>query len=158
GHGIETSDVPLVPPPSYPPLKLLTVGRISRVKHLDVLIEALAHVVSGGMDAKLTIVGAPATEDGERYLDELKAMIGGHDLKSRVVFAGPIRHADLTEEFKDAHLFLHASQTGSLDKASLEPLSAGVPIITVDRELAAANMHAIIPTNLSAEGFAGAIR
>lgn len=158
GHGIDTSDLPLLAPPPYPPLKLLTVGRISRVKHVDVLIEAVARLSTGGMDVTFTIVGAPATGDGEVYLEELKRMIGGHELAGRIIFTGPVSHEDLAEEFRQAHLFLHASQTGSLDKASLEPLSAGVPVITVDAELAATGISAIIPAELSPENIAHAVR
>jgi glycosyltransferase involved in cell wall biosynthesis len=158
GHGIDSSSIALVGAPAYPPLHLLSVGRISRVKRTHLLIETLALLLRDGIEATLTIVGAPATKDGKKYEHELHEQAEGLGARARVLFMGPVQHAELGGLFEGAHLFLHASGTGSLDKASLEPLLAGVPIITVDDELASAELPGIILATPDAEAFAGAVR
>ena len=67
-----------------------------------------------------------------------------------------IPHAEIPAILASTHLFLHASATGSLDKAPLEALATGVPVITTNRELAKAPGATFAePT---AEAFAEAIR
>ncbi|MGE5541244.1 MAG: glycosyltransferase [Bacillota bacterium] len=156
GHGI--IPFPQVPPPSYPPLALLTIGRLSRIKRVHVVIDTLDMLVRSGIDARLTIVGGAVTDDGRKYETELRDQVEGLGLVGRVVFAGPQPQAALEEYFAAAHLFLHASDTGSLDKASLEPLSAGVPVITTDSELAAVGIRAVMYAEPEPESFTGAVR
>ncbi len=156
GHGILPGNLEVAPP--YPPLRLLTVGRLSRVKNVHLLVEALDALTKSGIEATLTIVGGPAGEDGKAYEQELRGQVEALNLTSNVHFEGPVAHARLPQLFAGAHLFLHASATGSLDKASLEPLAAGVPVITVDEELSGAGIPAIIHAEADREAFAGAIR
>jgi glycosyltransferase involved in cell wall biosynthesis len=156
GHGIQGGE--LVSAPSYPPLALLTIGRISRIKRVHILIEAFALLRRDGVEGYLTIVGGPAGASGKRYARELHEQAEGLGVLDRVVFQGAVPHNEISTLFAESHLFLHASNTGSLDKASLEPLSAGVPVITADAELALANIPAIVFSAPTAESFAGAIR
>lgn len=156
GHGLVPGEQEVAPP--YPPLRLLTVGRLSRVKRVHILIDAVEMLSRNGIDASLRIVGGPAGTDGARYAEELEGQVEGLGIGDRVHFEGPQPHAKLHEFFQTAHLFLHASDTGSLDKASLEPLSAGIPVITTDAELAGAGIPAIIPAEATPESFTGAVR
>lgn len=156
GHGILPGE--LVSSPVYPPLALLTIGRLSRVKRVHILIEAVDALVRSGVDTYLVIAGGPAGEDGDVYRTELLELVTALSLSDRVTFLGPQPHARLAHLFRDAHLFLHASATGSLDKASLEPLAAGVPVITTDTELAGTGIRAILASEPTPEGFAGVVR
>ena len=103
GHGLDFAEFPLAPAPvSDTPLSLVTIGRRSSVKRVDMLERAVA--LAG---ERLTVVeGVP--------------------------------HAQIPTLLASAHLFLHASATGSLDKAPLEALATGVPVITTNKELAEA--------------------
>lgn len=156
GHGI----LPIAPvtPPLCPPLRLLTVGRISPVKRVHVLIDALDALIRSGIDAHLSIVGSPAGEGGEAYLQQLKGQVAALSRTDQITFVGAVPHGKLPAFFAGAHLFLHASATGSLDKASLEPLSAGIPVITADEELAGSGIGAVVFAEPTAESFAGAVR
>jgi glycosyltransferase involved in cell wall biosynthesis len=158
GHGIDLAALASSAAPSYPPLSLLTVGRISRVKRIHLLIEAFAAVRTGGVEAYLTIVGAAAGKTGKRYEKELRGLAEGLGVAPYVVFQGPVAHAELGALFSESHLFLHASATGSLDKASLEPLATGVPIVTCDPELGAVGIPAILPAEPTADSIAGSVR
>jgi glycosyltransferase involved in cell wall biosynthesis len=156
GHGIQPGN--LLPAPGYPPLKLLTVGRLSPVKHVETSIETMDALTRSGIDAHLTIVGGSVGKEGQEYEAGLKRMVSGLNLTDRVSFEGAQPHARVTQYFSETHLFLHTSDTGSLDKAALEPLSAGVPILTVDAELALTGIPAIVGVERDPEAFAGAIR
>ncbi len=158
GHGIDVATLRPMSVPPYPPLALLTVGRLSPIKRVHILIEALALVRVDGVDATLTIVGAAAGSEGAHYERELKEQATGLGVADRIVFLGAVPHSELSSLFAESHLFLHASATGSLDKASLEPLAAGVPLITTDAELAGSGLDTIFLATDSADSFAGAIR
>jgi glycosyltransferase involved in cell wall biosynthesis len=158
GHGIDATNIHETPPPPYPPLELLSIGRISRVKNTHIFLETLSSLRANGIDARLTVVGSPVTKDGNQYFEELKGLAEGLGVTESVRFVGPVPHTMLTHFFESTHLFLHASATGSLDKASLEPLLAGVPIVTVNTELCEAACKGIILCTADPEEFAGAIR
>lgn len=158
GHGIDASTLALASAPPYPPLALLTVGRLSPIKRVHLLIEAFSFLRRDGIDATLTIAGGAAGPAGARYERELKEQADGLGVLDRTVFLGPVPHTELGALFAESHLFLHASATGSLDKASLEPLAAGVPLITTDTELAASGLENLYLTEASADAIAGAAR
>ena len=56
-------------------------------------------------------------------------------------FAGNVPYAAMPAEYQRAAVCLHTSRTDSLDKAALEPLACGVPVVSsnpaVQHELAA---------------------
>ncbi len=158
GHGIRLDALPYVSAPPYPPLALLTIGRLSPVKRVHLLIEAFALLRDGGVEAYLTIAGSAAGPEGATYEQELHGMVEALGIAGRVVFLGSVPHSELPALFRESHLFLHASATGSLDKASLEPLACGVPLITTSEELAAIGLEAIVLSEPTPDGFAGAVR
>ncbi len=142
---------------AYPPLKLLTIGRISRVKRIDIIIDAIDLLRKKAIPVEFNIVGGPVTVDGVSYMRELENKVSTALLQDSVRFEGPIGHSDIESFFPETHLFLHASDTGSLDKASLEPLCYGVPLITTDTELGNLGLGGVIRVRATAEDFAGAI-
>jgi glycosyltransferase involved in cell wall biosynthesis len=155
GHGIILGAAQLAP--SYPPLSLLSVGRLSPIKRTHLLIDALQILVEEGTNAHLTIVGGAAGNMDDRYVEELRGKVEAYSLTNRVTFTGPKPHSALPELFARTHIFLHASDTGSLDKAVLEPLAAGVPVITVDSELADSHLQAVRLVEPNAKAFARVI-
>ena len=158
GHGVDISMLPQATAPLYPPLALITIGRISPVKRTHILLEAFALLRDSGIEAYFSIAGAPAGTHGAQYEQQLRKQAEGLGIADRVIFLGAVPHTELGPLLAESHLFLHASDTGSLDKASLEPLAVGVPVITVDEELAGAGIPGIHGVTPDAESFAGAIR
>ncbi len=131
GHGI---DVDLFARHSShaPATRLLTVGRISNAKDVRTLILGVGEVHEHQPDAPIIfdIVGGPAIRPDERYAKELENLVGSWELGAIVHFLGERTHADLPAIYSAYGAFLHASRTGSLDKAVLEALAAGLPVIT----------------------------
>ena len=72
-----------------------------------------------------------AGEGPERHnLEKLARELGVH-----VEFLGGLTQTQLRSEYRAAALFIHTSETGSLDKVVLEALACGLPITTRDSAL-----------------------
>lgn len=158
GHGMVVSDAyPLAPPPKDHPILLLTVGRLSPVKRVELLLEAVDLVSLRGRDVEFSVVGGRGSLDQEGYVQELRRRASVLPSSSHIRFIGPVPHKDLEKFLAHAHIFLHASATGSFDKSCLESLAAGVPVVTTNIELASTGVSAIIYAHSSAEDIARAI-
>lgn len=148
GHGMDTGALQPVPAPEREPLTFLTIGRVSPVKRIDLLIEAVALLAKDGIGATLQVAGNGDSE----YVNTLRSLAQERGISGQIEFLGPVSHKTLPELYRKAHLFLHASATGSLDKASLEPVACGVPVLTTNSELAASGCPLIFaaePTPLA---------
>lgn len=95
---------------------VLFVGRLTRAKGVDVLIEAMAHCP----DQRLTIVG-----DGpeRRALEEAARRL------SNVAFTGSLAHAEVAEHLARARLLVLPSRQEGVPNVLMEAMSLGVPVI-----------------------------
>lgn len=118
GHGIDT-DFFSPDPEISRGTTLLSVGRLMPSKRHDLVIRAA--VIA---DHELRIAG----EGPERKNLETLA----HTLGAKVHFLGGLTQEQLRDEYRKAAFFLHASETGSLDKVVLEALACGLPVITTN--------------------------
>lgn len=125
GHGIDTenSSRPEWARPSG--LRLITVGRISPVKDLRTLILGFLEFQKRFPQADLSVVGDPVTNKDRQYSATLQK-----EFASRVGFIEGVHPAVLPALLWTQTAFLHASRTGSMDKAVLEALAAGLPVFT----------------------------
>lgn len=103
---------------------LVHVGRISAIKHQKELIHALNLISS--LSWRLVFYGAAVTPADNDYEMELKNLILELGLSGRVTFAGPVAYQELPACLFPAELFVTMSGTGSLDKAVLDAMAAGV--------------------------------
>ncbi|MDE1875191.1 MAG: glycosyltransferase family 4 protein, partial [Patescibacteria group bacterium] len=126
GHGIDTD---LFSPTSTiePVLPIIaTVGRISRIKNVDVLLKAVERFSSEhSAGVSLSMIGVAVTEDDRAYEAGLKRMVSNGPLSDRVSFEGPKSQAQVAAKLRNIRLFVNLSETGSLDKAVLEAMSVG---------------------------------
>jgi glycosyltransferase involved in cell wall biosynthesis len=105
------------------PATLLYVGRVSRDKSLDSLLETYRKVVHERPHTRLLIVG-----DGP-YLQTLVQK--AKDLPS-VVFMGRVEQEQLPDLYRQADLFLFPSVTDTFGRAVLEAQACGLPAIVSD--------------------------
>jgi glycosyltransferase involved in cell wall biosynthesis len=103
-------------------ITLLYVGRVSRDKGVDLLIEAYEKIAAGRKALSLLIVG-----DGP-YLSELKRKSAGNGVR----FAGRMDHGDLPAIYAASSLFVFPSATDTFGKAVLEAQACGLPAIVSD--------------------------
>ena len=103
-------------------ITLLYVGRVSRDKGLDFLLETYGKIVEERPHTKLLIVG-----DGP-YLQILMEKAKGLPL----VVTGRIEQEQLPDLYRRADLFLFPSDTDTFGRAVLEAQACGVPAIVSD--------------------------
>lgn len=122
GHGIDTKTF-------YPAERerqgLLAIGRITRIKHLEDIIECLPRITS---TPHLTIAGGPITKDDERYMQELQSQIERLGLRDRVTM-GWIAPEEISERLQRSEVLIHAAG-GGLDKAILEAMACGCLVLS----------------------------
>ena len=94
------------------------------------MIEATAVLRQRNIPATLTVVGAPATDSDVAYVHEVKDYIRQRGWGEWVDMVGPLPHAQLPQLLQKHRLFLNLSATGSMDKAVLEAMAAGVVPVT----------------------------
>jgi|CXWL01.1.fsa_nt_gi glycosyltransferase involved in cell wall biosynthesis len=130
GHGIdiELFSLPRGKPVDF--MRIVTVGRISRSKRVLTMLETVALLPKNGVPYRFSIVGDAVTSDDEKYREELMGSIEHLHLTGFVGFAGPKESKEVPAILAASDIFLHASDTGSLDKAMLEAMAAGCVVVS----------------------------
>ncbi len=102
---------------------LLCVGAVVRAKGQDVVLDALARIIS--RDWSCTFVGALDLEPD--FVHDL------HDrLPDGVRFTGPLAGKDLEDRYAGADLLVSASRRESYGMAVTEALARGIPVVTTE--------------------------
>lgn len=99
---------------------VLYVGRLSREKDLDQLLEPLRRLQRYGV--RLAFVGSGPGQD------ELKEMFAG----TPTVFTGYLAGEDLAAAYASADVFAFPSATETLGLVALESMASGVPVVGAD--------------------------
>ena len=128
GHGI---DVARFSPMDVPKnLDLVTVGRITKSKNLLTLIDALRDIQKK-QKVSLAIVGMSVTDEEKEYEKRLCERIKEYDLENAVMFTGRLSQEELPTYLSQAKVFVTVAQNGSLDKAMLEAMACGLPVVSM---------------------------
>ena len=133
GHGVDMELFKPVNKQMQPdqPFVVISVGRIAPVKCLNVLLDAaqsLYHELAFH-HLRVSIIGeaAPEYADYEKHLRELVTEL---KLENVVEFAGGVSHDRVVLEYQEANVMVNSSKTGSIDKAVLEAMACGLPVVT----------------------------
>ncbi len=132
-HGIDTDFFTQRAQRSSARKVLLSVSRLSPSKHIEQMIDlfvTLQH--SMNVELRLRIVGTPARPSDHAYTEALRSRVSKLGLDQFVEFKVAKPYRELPDEYHQADLFLNFSSTGSLDKAVLEAMSCGVPVVTTN--------------------------
>jgi len=126
GHGIDTAFFSPASRAQDDTLHLLSVGRLDPTKNNDLIIRACSLLKQ---PFTLSIVG-PGQE--RESLEKL-----AHDLhiEQKVKFLGARTQEQVRDLYRQSDFFVHASETGSLDKVVLEALATDVAVITTAGEI-----------------------
>jgi glycosyltransferase involved in cell wall biosynthesis len=128
GHGIDTHR--FISLATIKDLDLITVGRITPSKNLLELVR-LFKMISTSRSCTLTIVGMSVTEEEKMYEEILRKVVLDEGLKNQVKFVGKVSQVDLPMFLNRAKLFVTVAQNGSLDKAMLEAMACGLPVVSM---------------------------
>lgn len=117
-------------------LRLISVGRIAASKGLDVIIDALVGWTAP-FDWQLVLVGGGTDERERAYAESLAADAMKRLPAGRVRFTGRLDADRIADELANSDVFLNLSSTGSLDKAIVEAMLSGCPVISSNDAFAA---------------------
>jgi len=106
---------------------LLFLGRIHRIKGIDLLIDAFYNLKKEIPNFKLVIVGPDSG-----YLSELKKQINKLKIQNDIVFTGPLYHTEKIEAYCDADVYILPSIFESFPNTILEAWACGTPVILMD--------------------------
>lgn len=132
GHGIDTEMFRGSPRigAKNKVLRLITVGRIAKTKRLLDMLTILDDLHRRHVAFSFSIVGAPAVPADYEYKHQLESEVARRPYRESIRMIGSLSHQQLPALLADADLFLNLSRTGSIDKAVLEALAAGVRVVT----------------------------
>lgn len=133
GQGIDTDlfspdgpvkfqDVPLI----------LCVGRISRSKRLETLIEAAALLKDKAIQFKVALVGRAVNDEDARYRGELIALVDGAQLGDVVSFEESMPNDQLPIWYRSSTAHVNLTPVGFGDKVALEAMSCGRPSLVAN--------------------------
>ena len=128
GHGIDVDHFKIVP--EIKTHDLVTVGRITQTKNLTALVDMFSQIRES-KDCRLAIVGSALTIQDKAYESNLKQYVATKNLTPYVDFTGNYSQADLPKYLNQSKIFVTTAQNGSLDKAMLEAMACGLPIVSV---------------------------
>lgn len=124
------------------PRTILYAGRISPVKHPDVLIEAAEVLRARSERFRISIVGK-ASEGAERYYRELRNKARALEEEEVVSFFDPVRQSEMPSLYSSYDIFVNLTDTGSFDKTVIEAMACGaIPLVSN------VSMAQILPANL----------
>ncbi|MEA1963176.1 MAG: glycosyltransferase family 4 protein [Patescibacteria group bacterium] len=118
-------------------INLITIGRISPIKDIGTLINAVDVLVKKGINVKFDVIGQVGLSEQREYYESLQKQIKEKKLGSNINFAGAVPNKDIVKYLQEADIFVSASQTGSLDKTFLEAMACGLPVIGCNEALLA---------------------
>jgi len=120
-NAVDTRRFRAIEPSPAPEPRFLFLGRLAKVKALDVLLDAFADALVDGPPARLRLVG---TGRQEAALREQARRLG---IADRVSFEG--HRGDLEQVLRDTDVAVLASLQEGLSNTLLECMSAGLPMV-----------------------------
>jgi glycosyltransferase involved in cell wall biosynthesis len=105
------------------PFWVISVGSLSPVKGIPVLIEAIGRLVATGRDVRARIVG-----DGPLQ-GTLKDMIRKHGLEERIRMEGALNHESVIPLYRLSHALILPSFAEGLPVVLMEAMAAGLPCV-----------------------------
>ena len=107
---------------------ILSLGRIHRIKGLDLLIKVFSDLAKFLDDVKLVIAGP---DDG--YLTSLKKLVADSEISEKVLFTGPLYGQEKLKAYVDADVYILPSFYETFPMTLLEAMACGTPVIVTDR-------------------------
>lgn len=109
---------------------LLFVGRLERLKGVDVAIKALALLRDRNHDdVRLLILGEDSKEADESEKERLKAVAAAAGVRDRVDFLGSVAHHELPYFYSAADVTVMPSYSESFGLVALEAQACGRPVV-----------------------------
>ena len=109
-------------------LRLLTVGRLSVTKRVEMLIDVVQILFRDGCQVHLTIVG------GGQMEQQLRQMVVEKNLSNIIEITGRLDPEKMPQVYQQNDIFVSASMQEGMSNAMLEAMASGLPIVTTHCE------------------------
>lgn len=116
--------------PANAPLNILFVGRLARVRRVELLLHAVKRLF---FSFQVTIVGGEEETSSlakSGYLDELKKLCAELGIAERVTFVGAKSTREVKSYYPAADVFVYPSLYENFGQPLLEAAAAGLPIVS----------------------------
>lgn len=131
GHGIPFNLFVKKESVPHTTFTLLSVSRITRIKNLDTLVEAIDILVKSGMQIVCRIIGPQVTPDDTVYYNELIKLVHAKNLKNTILFSEAVQNDKIREFYWNSDVNINLSPTGGVDKVVLEGIAASIiPLVS----------------------------
>jgi D-inositol-3-phosphate glycosyltransferase len=107
---------------------MLFVGRIERLKGIDLIIRAMAYLRH--INPRLIIAGEDGNRPGE--IEKLKTLAESLGLSSRISFTGLVDYSRIPDYYNAADVCVFPSYYESFGLVPLESLACGTPVVATD--------------------------
>lgn len=107
---------------------LLYVGRITRLKQIEIAINTVSDLKSKGLNGKLNLIG-PISD--ANYYNELLSLIDVLKINDQVNFKGKYPQAEILNFYQKADLLLLPSKHESFGMVVTEAMACGTPVISL---------------------------
>jgi D-inositol-3-phosphate glycosyltransferase len=112
---------------------LLFVGRLERLKGVEVAIRALALLRDRSHDdVRLLVLGEDSRDGDESETERLRAVVAELGLRDRVDFLGSVAHHELAYFYSAADVCVMPSYSESFGLVGLEAQACGTPVVGSD--------------------------
>lgn len=120
------------------PFVVISVARLSPIKHIESMILAVGEIVRmhGPGSIRLILLGDAVTNEDLTYKLNLQLLTKEHSLDSYVYFAGAVPHHEVRNWLAQADVSINLAPDGAIDKAVLESLAMGLPVVVQNRSFA----------------------
>lgn len=134
-------------------IRLITVGRLSITKRVDILIDAVKILVGQGKNVEMLVVGGGPLKD---YLEKITVQ---KDLTNSIKFIGIVDSERMPQLYQNSNFYVSATMQEGMSNAMLEAMACGLPIITTQCEGIdeLIKQNGIIVKDGTAEGIAKAV-
>lgn len=105
---------------------ILSVGRLSPEKRIDVLLDAAAQLIPGNPGARVAVAGTGPEEA------RLRAHAQRLGLAGQVRFLGFVPRSDLAGLYRLADIFAITSEAELQSLTTMEAMATGLPVVAVD--------------------------
>ncbi len=135
-------------------IKLLTVGRLSGTKRVDILIDAVELLHKQGLEVRFAAIG------GGGLKSQLRQIVQDKGLGNIITITGRREGNEMPDVYRQNDIFISATCQEGMSNAMLEAMASGLPIITTRcegvEELISDN--GIVVDSDDATGIAGAVK
>jgi glycosyltransferase involved in cell wall biosynthesis len=113
-------------------LRIITIGRLSQVKNIDLMLRAFARLRQDrpSVDCRFEIVGETMSAQDADYVARCRALAHDLQIDDRVTWSPGVSFSDVPAAFRRGNLFLSANDNG-LDKAILEAMASGLAVVAM---------------------------